>query len=959
MSQAIIKLQNGNKVENTTKDTPPKNLIEYGPKKYEYSELENAMLNNSVDSYLANQGITGKAASEVKDYVDLYARAFKEGKIKRNPSGKFDVYDESLITDTNPVKRGVFGRIKGDKKRLALGYVNSLFSKMNEYAEPSKEETPSNLQKFSYGFGKQLRKDALKGNTDSEYVRSLWYANPNKWDVAQSASQKYRESLSGDYDFSDTPFKNKDEYLAALDKLDEAISSKDSKALQTALYNIGEADLYNLFRSKEDYDNSLLTPEQRLAKQQEIERKQAKVEDELGEMTESELLAEEDSPEYLEKMEAREREEEERNNQPPINKFQAMFQNLGKLGDTSEWSEESAIPAWKAALRNTPKTLINSSLTVAPPAISSIYNSERFINWLTKGRARKGVNDLWNWTKNSFIDYINTPVQVEQKGGKILKAQQGSIFNPEGKAIRNTNAKSTYDRNRDLLGNDATISYLNGLNLENYNEFNEYEDLYDQNYTNNYGQGSLAKWGTQKLSTLKLDPRTKNMQFVWNSRGLNNPIFSGFTGVGNSGDRPDLGEDGRFGNMTIQRTLGRGVDDNTASSYNKILNKNGLEFYKDPIHGGYRIRPLNNQTQQTKSSVPANITGVPGTIAQETNKTVGQAEGDSELPKGKRYNITSDMLGDARFLATQFFNNRMKYNPAILTTDAPELYAKVQYNLPAEAMYSQQAGRMRRFGAQSATADQTRNFAQQLEAERVANDLEGKGRLANLETYGKTSQLVQEVQNKNIIARTQNANANRVREVAGQEAKAAFQRAKDLKRGQNLSNWLYSKQQGLVQREAYDKALGLEELQQQLGIEYNAAKEPYIQELRNAQAKYEAANRNNPKALPYEQTEEYRELSNRIQSDLSKVASSGYDRIRDYRRRTYGSNLGFTLYKKGGALTYAEKKALQDAKDYNKSLRDNEKELNKLLKLSITEGNKTIRGISNYSAQLIKNSLKV
>lgn len=30
------------------------------------------------------------------------------------------------------------------------------------------------------------------------------------------------------------------------------------------------------------------------------------------------------------------------------------------------------------------------------------------------------------------------------------------------------------------------------------------------------------------------------MQFVWNSRGLNNPIFKGFTGVGNSGDRPNL-----------------------------------------------------------------------------------------------------------------------------------------------------------------------------------------------------------------------------------------------------------------------------------------------------------------------------------------------------------------------------------------------------------------------------------
>lgn len=64
-------------------------------------------------------------------------------------------------------------------------------------------------------------------------------------------------------------------------------------------------------------------------------------------------------------------------------------------------------------------------------------------------------------------------------------------------------------------------------------------------------------------------------------------------------------------------------------------------------------------------------------------------------------------------------------------------------------------------------------------------------------------------------------------------------------------------------------------------------------------------------------------------------------------------------FKKGGTLGYFEKKALQDAKDYNKALLQNEREFSKLLKLSIVEGNKTIKGLSNYSAELIKNSLKL
>ena len=36
-----------------------------------------------------------------------------------------------------------------------------------------------------------------------------------------------------------------------------------------------------------------------------------------------------------------------------------------------------------------------------------------------------------------------------------------------------------------------------------------------------------------------------------------------------------------------------------------------------------------------------------------------------------------------------------------------------------------------------------------------------------------------------------------------------------------------------------------------------------------------------------------------------------------------------------------------------------QKELNSLIKLSLEQNNKIIRGLSNYSATLIKNSLKV
>jgi hypothetical protein len=88
------------------------------------------MMEHSADDYFYNQGITGKDLSKIKSYIPLYLEAFKKGKIRKRVDGTFDVYDSRLITDDKPVKRNIFGKIKGDKKRLTLGYIDSLFKYM-------------------------------------------------------------------------------------------------------------------------------------------------------------------------------------------------------------------------------------------------------------------------------------------------------------------------------------------------------------------------------------------------------------------------------------------------------------------------------------------------------------------------------------------------------------------------------------------------------------------------------------------------------------------------------------------------------------------------------------------------------------------------------------------------------------------------------------------------------------
>lgn len=110
--------------------------------------------------------------------------------------------------------------------------------------------------------------------------------------------------------------------------------------------------------------------------------------------------------------------------------------------------------------------------------------------------------------------------------------------------------------------------------------------------------------------------------------------------------------------------------------------------------------------------------------------------------------------------------------------------------------------------------------------------------------------------------------------IAGQEAKSAFERAKELKRGQNLSNWLYGKQQSLAQKEAYNKGIEAEMLQTKVGNDYNLAMEPFKREINQKSLAYQKANAGKD-AIPFEQTAEYQDILNRIAAKQKAEYSAG------------------------------------------------------------------------------------
>ena len=57
---------------------------------------------------------------------------------------------------------------------------NNVFNSLSPH-NSSQEDIPNTAkQAFTYGYGKQLRKNIFKDNNESDAEKEIWYANENK-----------------------------------------------------------------------------------------------------------------------------------------------------------------------------------------------------------------------------------------------------------------------------------------------------------------------------------------------------------------------------------------------------------------------------------------------------------------------------------------------------------------------------------------------------------------------------------------------------------------------------------------------------------------------------------------------------------------------------------------------------------------------------------------------------------
>lgn len=135
---------------------------------------------DGLDNYLDSLNLTGKTRDEVRGYVNQYLEGFKNGSISRNVDGTYKVTDRSLVADNKENKRNIFGKVTGDKRRLALGFFDSAFKRMVPHVEepeaPKVEEPKPEPEPFKYNLSSYLHKQAFKGGEATNAEKDMWYS---------------------------------------------------------------------------------------------------------------------------------------------------------------------------------------------------------------------------------------------------------------------------------------------------------------------------------------------------------------------------------------------------------------------------------------------------------------------------------------------------------------------------------------------------------------------------------------------------------------------------------------------------------------------------------------------------------------------------------------------------------------------------------------------------------------
>lgn len=531
-----------------------------------------------------------------------------------------------------------------------------------------------------------------------------------------------------------------------------------------------------------------------------------------------------------------------------------------------------------------------------------------------------------------------------KKEGGVLRAQLGT------RLYKNTEL-GDYNR-ANFLSSQGVTNYLNSIDTNNYMAFNNYEDRYDDLYNKLYGnQGGISNWGKIDLSDpVAQDEFTSNIQKAFNAKGqgINDALSSGFKTYGNSGDNAQgQYRDGLFGYMTQERTLGRGVDQNTIDAWNKILNPKGLEYYIDPHRtNGGRIRKLatTDNTEPTEFDENLELVDIPINNNPENNTgaTSEAIEGTGNRGSGLRIK-PEDLIATSRWLGSLRNNNkatktiRDAMKPTLISTY--ENYVPQTENYIAKSSAYQQAADINSEANRISkeTSDASLGAAARLSALRSVREAQMQGDLANEQRMFETGMLSRQESNAAKARRTDVANQNKQSMNSIALAKANLEASRRMANWQSTDNFLqgiehnYRQSRALENQNNYNIASSLNQ------TKYSGLAEELINRLRNGSISPDAY------------TREMQNLQRNASIDNYDLQNQylGYDYM--FRRDP--------RYKQGGSLSAKDRKEIQYSKDFNSMLRKSQDNFMKGLMQQRKLHADYINNLSKYTAKLINKGM--
>lgn len=625
-------------------------------------------------------------------------------------------------------------------------------------------------------------------------------------------------------------------------------------------------------------------------------------------------------------------------------------------------------------------------------------------------------------TFNQQGGFISRVISLYQQGGSIPKYAGGNVV---GTIYNNGQGTNWYDTVGSQYQEDLFAALENETDPKKRQELVDYINSMQDKHAQMYMRynGSQAYYdpevGTYQQSIIDKNPYV-NSKGIINGRNSNRYSDPKIRTVGTDYDaNHNFAADSYYGGQTDdRRLLGRKTttkDDKTGQdkyvndytdeqikTINERLKKSGLEMYLDPSNNYYKLRGLQNPSQNgnTNQTHVDPLTGEEVQYDPNTgqfkavgngnpqSKTKAQTIGEDVLNYIKNIN-PADAIALGRALWGENVNNKVAELTKQMQTallDPQHQTAILHGNYNAKMLAQELAGKINAATQKPISSDAGTNYAARLEAAQKATQALQQGNAEDSEMYWKTLQMLNQVNDENAAQEVATGNENRSRVTAAYNNRLQAEAARLTANFEQIwQPFLAGVEKRYRDEDVLRRQAEIDNWKYKVTSEYEK-KNDLIMENYKARQSQEAKNwnENNPKYKEYNgDFWNYfaREVSPEYQKQIKDVSREMYDVLYGGLSQYYthtpfqlkrtpvievpGINGGiYRNYatkglKSGGTLSAAERQALKTTNEINKNIRQAARETYKNIREDKREHRKAMALVSQLSADLIKKAVGI